>query len=168
MQEPLLALLAELASSGELSTLQRAKGFQRVADQLGDLALDMPAAPAAFRSFAADAVARGILDEADLDRLEASAGTSANGAAAADADGADDDHHHPHARGVATFKRDAATTLSEYFASADASEVARRLEARCGLRPSHSSPCRIESRTADPRSPLIYGAPTGCFPRCMR
>lgn len=59
VQGPMLVLLSALATAGDVSSLQTFKGFQRLVDQLDDLALDMPQLQASFHTLCADAVAAG-------------------------------------------------------------------------------------------------------------
>lgn len=149
--EPLLALLQALAASGDVSQTQMGKGFQRVADNLRDLVLDNPQAPAQFTTVLALASKHDLLDGEDLQRLgaaaaggsaaarppSASSGAAAAGAAANGGSGAPHAGANgtaavapvafPQAPGVSAFKLAAITAVKEYLLSLDAAEVGRRL-----------------------------------------
>ncbi|KAK9828666.1 hypothetical protein WJX72_001404 [[Myrmecia] bisecta] len=113
--KPVLDLLAKLAESGEISATQMIKGFQRVAVQLEDTALDNPQAEAHFEEIVKAATAAGWLD-ADFKRLK---GTPASEPALPAG------RNHVHS--VQSFKASAVNLIKEYFSSSDAAEVARSL-----------------------------------------
>lgn len=119
-ENPLVTLLAQLSASAEISSFQVYKGFQRVVDQLDDLALDNPSLHENFRRVYADCVARGIIDAADQSVLAEAERRSVDGESAGAAA----------ARTVAAFKRETVATLQEYFNSMDSAEVAQRLQER--------------------------------------
>lgn len=62
-QPAMITLLQTLSSSGCVSELQLVKGFQRVVNQLGDTALDMPHARERFAELVAAAKEGGWLDD---------------------------------------------------------------------------------------------------------
>lgn len=130
--EHILALLKRLTDSNEVTSNQLLRGFQRVAANLPDTALDNPAAPAQWGSVLDAAAAAGLLDQPTVGELRdtaagkggaaaAAAASAANGAAApAPAGGIG-------GAGVPAFKSAMAAALKEFFNSADAQEVAARL-----------------------------------------
>lgn len=129
-----MELLAKLAATGEVSTLQMYKGFQRVVDQLDDLALDTPGLHAAYHDFYAACVAHGTIDAADATAIEAAERAASVEAALPD-DGAAGERAltppppaQPHT--VPQFKRASVAAVREYFDSSDADEVARILTVR--------------------------------------
>eukprot|EP00892_Ulva_mutabilis_P003777 jgi/Ulvmu1/1771/UM118_0010.1 len=131
-KEPMVELLAVLAARGEVSALQLYKGFQRVVDQLDDLALDTPGLHAAYHDFYAACVARGTIDAADATAIEAAEHAAAveaalpageNGSAARAL--TPPPPAQPHT--VPEFKRASVAAVREYFDSSDADEVARIL-----------------------------------------
>lgn len=61
-QSAMVTMLQMLTSSGCISELQLVKGFQRVVNQLGDTALDMPHACDRFAELVAAAKEGGWLD----------------------------------------------------------------------------------------------------------
>lgn len=131
----MVELLARLAATGEISSLQMYKGFQRVVDQLDDLALDLPGLHAAFHDLYAACVARGTIDAADASAIEAAERAAAAGAAAPGGGDAADARAltppppaQPHT--VPEFKRACWAAVREYFDSSDTAEVARILTAR--------------------------------------
>lgn len=115
---PLLRLLGELAASGDVSSSQVAKGFQRVADRLPDLELDCPSARPLYDTAVAAAVAGGWLEAGFAPApVTPTAGAGANGGLGA---------FHP---SVQAFKKAALAIIAEYFDSGDTIEVARQLAA---------------------------------------
>lgn len=128
--EHLMALFKRLTDSNEVTSNQLLRGFQRVAANLPDTALDNPAAPAQWNAVLEAAAAAGLLEAASQAELRDMA--SGKGAAAAAANGA---AAGPTAAvaggiggaGVPAFKSAMATALKEFFLSADVREVAARL-----------------------------------------
>ncbi|KAI8472184.1 MAG: armadillo-type protein [Monoraphidium minutum] len=124
-------LLKRLSESFEVSPAQLAKGFQRVAVNIGDTALDDPQARAALSDVVAPARWAEVLDAArgaglvDDDAVAALAGGAEGGARPASAGSAA--ANGAGGAGVPAFKAAAAAALREYFDSADAREVADRL-----------------------------------------
>lgn len=129
-----MELLAKLAATGEVSTLQMYKGFQRVVDQLDDLALDLPGLHDAYHDVYAACVARGTIDAADASAIEAAERTASTGTAPPESDSATaraltpPPPAKPHT--VPEFKRAAVAAVREYFDSSDTGEVARILTVR--------------------------------------
>jgi MA3 domain len=121
VQAPMMSLLAALTKTAEVSSLQVVKGFQRLVDQLDDLALDVPGLQASFHTLCADAVAAGVLEASDAAALAAveRAGPHSNLSPALAA------AHSTHA-----FKATARAAVREFFDSADYDEVASILQVR--------------------------------------
>ncbi|GBF95677.1 hypothetical protein Rsub_08659 [Raphidocelis subcapitata] len=125
-------LLGRLTVTNEVNVSQLAKGFQRVADNIGDTALDNPQAPARWAEVLEAAASAGLVPRDALPGLVAGEGAAAAGAAGgaaaarpASAGGAA--ANGANGAGVPAFKAAAAAALREYFDSADAVEVAARL-----------------------------------------
>ncbi|GIL51780.1 hypothetical protein Vafri_7690 [Volvox africanus] len=152
--EPVVALLARLSSSGEVSCSQLAKGLRRVADNLADAVLDNPAAGERFAQLVAAARAAKVFDDLQPEDVGPNAaaalfGTSIAGVAVNGGTGASPSASNGGATtaatsnggasvgsvvvsmppGVAAFKAASLAALREYFDSQDAGEVAARLAA---------------------------------------
>mmetsp|Transcript_36791 Transcript_36791/g.81831 ORF Transcript_36791/g.81831 Transcript_36791/m.81831 type:complete len:712 (-) Transcript_36791:320-2455(-) len=127
-REALVGLLGRMCSSGEVSSLQLAKGLRRVSDNLEDLALDNPAAKQQYdevhkliKAAKLLEIAEGAIPDPTLSpRLD-------NGSTASSTGGASVSAALNNVHSVAAFKAASAAALLEYFDSSDASEVARRL-----------------------------------------
>lgn len=113
--QAVVSLLTRLSESGEISSVQMTKGFQRVADNMEDTALDNPHAPEVWPALL-DAARAGKLVEPDFQSSvrdsSAMSTTSVNGGTA---------------HSVQSFKIAVLETIQEFFASSDTDEVARRL-----------------------------------------
>lgn len=115
-QQPIVSLLARLSSSGEISAAQLSKGFQRVADNLEDTALDNPQAPEIWPALVEAARAAKLVGtefEPSLRNSSAMSTTSQNGV------------HNSHS--VQAYKMAIKKTIQEYLMAQDTQEVARRL-----------------------------------------
>ncbi|EFJ42803.1 hypothetical protein VOLCADRAFT_107054 [Volvox carteri f. nagariensis] len=151
--DPVVALLARLSSSGEVSCSQLAKGLRRVADNLADAVLDNPAAGERFAQLVAAARTAKVFDDLEPEDMGTNAALAVFGTPAA-ADGASGPSSTCASNGggggavasssggasaggvvvamppgVAAFKAASLAALREYFDSQDAEEVAARLVA---------------------------------------
>ncbi|GLC39813.1 hypothetical protein PLESTM_000944900 [Pleodorina starrii] len=153
--EPVVALLARLSSSGEVSCSQLAKGLRRVADNLADAVLDNPAAGESFKQIVGAARAAKVFDDLQPEDVgtnaaaalfgdtaaagggEAAAGNGPSSASASNGGAAGAGVSSGGAGGVvvamppgvAAFKAAWLAALREYFDSQDAGEMAARLAA---------------------------------------
>ncbi|GFR42909.1 hypothetical protein Agub_g3905 [Astrephomene gubernaculifera] len=136
---PVVALLASLSSSGQVSCSQLAKGLRRVADNLADAVLDNPAVGQRFGEVMQAAKAAKVFDDLQPEDVGANAaaalfgssttptaasGPSANGASPAAAAAGVVVSMPP---GLAAFKAASLAAVREYFDSQDAAEVAASL-----------------------------------------
>jgi hypothetical protein len=118
-----LKLLGELAGdSGDVSTSQITKGFQRVADSLADIELDNPGARGLFMDTAVEAARKGNWLEDNWAPTPTSSSTPGTPGSKVWANGRG--AFHPT---VKSFKSDALDIIREYFESGDVDEVGRRL-----------------------------------------
>lgn len=142
--DAVVALLARLSSTGEVSVSQLARGRRRVADNLPDAVLDNPAAGERYAEVMAAARKANIFDESEgAAEAPAAASNGAAAAAAGPANGAatpgtsnggaataaGDSLAVAMPPGLAAFKAASLAAVREYFDSQDASEVAARLTA---------------------------------------
>lgn len=113
-----IALLRDLSSSGDVSTSQMTKGFQRVADSLQDIELDNPGASGLFSMASSTAVKEGWVDDggAALINRHGLPEKSSKGEAPSAS------------KSVSAFKMAAKDIAAEYFESGDVQEVRQRLE----------------------------------------
>ncbi|CAN6814225.1 unnamed protein product [Brassica oleracea] len=109
--EPLiLRLLNEAAEEGLISSSQMVKGFNRVAESLDDLALDIPSARKLFDSIVPKAISGGWLDDSFKVNSDQDGGESSQ-----------DDK-------LRQYKKNTVNIIQEYFLSDDIPELIRSLE----------------------------------------
>ncbi|KAF5730913.1 hypothetical protein HS088_TW19G00515 [Tripterygium wilfordii] len=108
--EPLIIkLLKEAAEEGLISSSQMAKGFARLAENLDDLALDIPSAKTLFQSLVPRAISEGWLDVSF-------------------ANSGEDGKAYVEDEKLRRYKEAAVTIIHEYFLSDDIPELIRGLE----------------------------------------
>ncbi|XP_057970389.1 MA3 DOMAIN-CONTAINING TRANSLATION REGULATORY FACTOR 1-like [Malania oleifera] len=106
----IMKLLKEAAEEGLISSSQMVKGFARLAENLDDLALDIPSAKLLFQSLVPRAVSEGWLDASVYNPAS------------------EDGEVHVDEEKVRKFKEEAVTIIHEYFLSDDIPELIRSLE----------------------------------------
>jgi hypothetical protein len=117
--DKVIILLRGLSSSGDISTLQMAKGFHRVADSLQDIELDNPGASTLFSKASMTAVQEGWIEEDNSSNSQFVSFSEQNSKAEAASNAF---------RTVSAFKLAAKDIAAEYFESGDIQEVRQRLE----------------------------------------
>ncbi|KAG2293365.1 hypothetical protein Bca52824_040034 [Brassica carinata] len=105
-----MELLNEAAEEGLISSSQMVKGFNRVAESLDDLALDIPSARKLFDSIVPKAISGGWLDDSFKVNSDQDGGKSTQD------------------EKLRQYKKDTVNIIQEYFLSDDIPELIRSLE----------------------------------------